>query len=168
MLKANPALAEDPDAMTYAAGEGHADIIRLLLRYDPDAAKKLPGGTSGFQSPEIARLLLDNGLDPSNPNWLRVTPLHFFAGRGDQALAELFLDHGAEIDARDEEYSSTPLGWAARGGRREMVELLLARGAKTSLPDDPPWATPLAWAEKRGHTEIAAILRQHGAAGGAS
>jgi ankyrin repeat protein len=78
----------------------------------------------------------------------------------EQALAELFLDHGAEIDARDEEYCSTPLGWAARGGRKEMVEFLLARGAHTTLPDDAPWATPLSWVEKRGHPEIAEILRE--------
>lgn len=160
MLKANPALTEDPEAMTYAAGEGHPEIIRLLLRYDPDAAKKIPGGTSGFQSPEIARLLLEHGMDPNRPNWLRVTALHFFALHGHQALAELFLEHGASIDARDEEYCTTPLGWAARGGRKEMVEFLLARGATVDLPDAPPWATPLAWAEKRGHTEVAEILRR--------
>jgi RNA polymerase sigma factor (sigma-70 family) len=163
MLKANPSLVEDPDAITYAVTEGHAEIIRLFLRHDPDAAKKLPGGESGFKSPEIARLLLENGLDPKGANWLRVTALHFFALRGRQEFAELFLDYGADIDARDEEYRSTPLGWAARGGRKEMVEFLLGRGAKTNLPDDPPWATPLAWAERRGHPEIAQILRQHGA-----
>jgi ankyrin repeat protein len=158
MLKANPALAGDPEALGYAASEGHTEILRLMLRYDPDAAKKLPGGSSGFKSPEIARMLLDHGMDPNKPSWLRVTPLHSFAVSGRQELAELFLDHGADLHARDEEYRSTPLGWAARGGQKAMVEFLLSRGARPTLPDDPPWATPLAWAEKRDHAEIAALL----------
>jgi ankyrin repeat protein len=164
MLNANPVVAEDEEALGYAASEGHLELLRLFLRVNPDAARKLPGGSSGFATIEIARLLLDHGFDPSGRNFLGVTPLHFFAMHGKAELAALFLDYGADIHARDEEYSSTPLGWAARAGRREMVELLLERGAAVSLPDDEPWATPLAWAERRGHPEIAALLRGHSSA----
>jgi ankyrin repeat protein len=48
--------------------------------------------------------------------------------------ANLFLDHGADLHARDEDICSTPLGWAAKFGRKAMVELLLARGAKPKRP----------------------------------
>jgi ankyrin repeat protein len=72
----------------------------------------------------------------------------------------LFLDHGANPHARDEDIRSTPLGWAAKFNRKEMVEFLLSRGAKPNLPDDPPWATPLAWATRRGHHEIAELLKR--------
>ena len=68
--------------------------------------------------------------------------------------AAIFIDHGADLHARDEEICSTPLGWAAKFGQTPMVEFLLRRGAKPNLPDDPPWATPLAWATRRGHHEI--------------
>jgi ankyrin repeat protein len=85
------------------------------------------------------------------------------AAKGDLEQARQFVEHGAELDARDEDICSTPLGWAAKFGQKAMVEFLLSRGARTNLDDDPPWATPLAWATRRGHGEVADILRAHGA-----
>ncbi len=78
--------------------------------------------------------------------------------------SRLFLDHGADLNARDEDICSTPLGWAAKFGTLPMVELLLERGAKPNLPDDPAWASPLKWAVRRGHEEVTELLKQHGAA----
>jgi len=72
--------------------------------------------------------------------------------------AGIFLDAGATISAKDEDYRSTPLAWAARQNLPDMVEFLLSRGAPTNLPDDEPWTTPLAWATKRGHQHIVDIL----------
>jgi ankyrin repeat protein len=69
----------------------------------------------------------------------------------------LLLDHGATIDAIDEEYRSTPLGMAARWGRREMVAFLLDRGADPTAAG-APWATPLAWARRKGHADVEADL----------
>ena len=76
--------------------------------------------------------------------------------------ARLLLDHGADINAVDEEFRSTPLGFAARWNRRDMVQLLLQRGADPNM-SDASWATPLAWAEKKGHHTIALELRDAGA-----
>jgi ankyrin repeat protein len=77
--------------------------------------------------------------------------------------AGMLLDAGANISAREDQFSATPLGWAALSNNIGMVRFLLARGAPTNLPDDKPWATPLAWATKRGHFDIAQILRDAGA-----
>lgn len=74
-----------------------------------------------------------------------------------------FIDHGANLHARDEDICSTSLGWAAKFGQKPMVELLLQRGARPNLPEDLPWATPRAWAERRGHTEIVDLLQLRGA-----
>lgn len=169
VFAANPALADDPDALENAAGQGHEPFVRLMLRYRPDLAARVAVGvrSKGPQSPiktrELTEFLFRNGMNPSLPNWLRITPLHRFAQRGDVESAAIFIDHGADLNARDEELCSTPLGWAAKFGQIEMVGLLLERGAKTNLPDDPSWATPLAWATRRGHREIAEMLKQHGA-----
>jgi uncharacterized protein len=95
-------------------------------------------------------------------NWHHVTLLHDMAQDGDIAKARLLLDHGAGIDAIDEEYRSTPLGLAVLWGQREMAALLLERGADPSK-SGASWSTPLAWAHKKGHTEIEADLRQAGA-----
>jgi hypothetical protein len=153
---ANPGLADDPDALANAAGEGHEALVRLMLRYVPDLPKRVefPGWSVGAESRELNELLFAHGLNPSQPDWLGVTPLHQYARTRNVERAENFLDHGADLHARDEDVCSTPLGWAAKFGQVPMVEFLLKRGARTSLPDDPPWATPLAWARRRGHPEI--------------
>lgn len=165
VFAANPALANDPEALSNAAGEGQEAFVRLLLRYQPDLPKRVqfPGWSVGAKTRELNELLFQYGLNPSQPDWLRVTPLHHFAKNGDVEKATLFIEHGADLQARDEDICSTPLGWAAKFGQAEMVELLLKHGAKANLPDDPHWATPLQWAIRRGHTEIAELLKRHGA-----
>ncbi|MCI0541650.1 MAG: ankyrin repeat domain-containing protein [Verrucomicrobiales bacterium] len=160
----NPALANDPEALANAASEGHEAFVRLMLRYWPDLPRRVrfPGWAVGGKTREINELLFQHGLNASAPDWLGITPLHHLARNGDVEKASLFLDHGADLDARDEDICSTPLGWAAKSGKKVMVELLLQRGAKTNLPDDPAWATPLAWATRHGHSEIAELLKQQG------
>ena len=158
VFAANPALADDTDALSNAAGNGHEGFVRLMLRYQPDLPKRraMGGGTR-----EITELLFRHGMDPNQPNWLRIAPLHYFAESGDAENAAIFIEHGADLNARDEEFCSTPLGWAARCGKTRIVEFLLRRGARPNLPDDPPWATPLAWATRRGHDEIAQLLTEY-------
>src|SRR5262249_32893071 len=162
----NPALADDPEALTNAAGEGHEAFVRLLLRYQPDLPKRIrfPYWSVGAKTRELNELLFKQGMNPSQPDWLRVTPLRHFARKGDVDNAVLFIDHGADLHARDEDICSTPLAWAAKFGQAATVDLLLRRGAKPNLADDPPWATPLAWASRRGHGEIVELLKQYGAA----
>jgi RNA polymerase sigma factor (sigma-70 family) len=168
VFAANPALADDPDALANAAGEGHEGFVRLMLRHKPDLAKRIafPGWSVGAKTRELNELLFQHGMDPSQPDWLRTTPLHQFARKGDAEKAAIFIEHGADLHVRDEDICSTPLGWAAKFGKTNMVELLLKHGAKPNMPDDLPdfaWATPLAWATRRGHTEIVELLKQHGA-----
>jgi ankyrin repeat protein len=95
-------------------------------------------------------------------NWRRFTLLHDMAFIGDVRKTGLLLDHGADIDAVDEDYSSTPLGFAARWGRREVVTFLLGRGADPNKAG-APWARPLAWARKKGHADLEADLTHAGA-----
>lgn len=163
-LAANPSLADDPSALANAAGAGHEAFVRLMLRYQPDLPKRVifPSWKRSAKTRELNELLFAHGMNASQPDWLRVTPLHQFASKGELERAEQFIDHGADLHARDEDICSTPLGWAAKYGQKAMVELLLRGGASPNLADDPPWATPLAWATRRGHSEIADLLKQHG------
>lgn len=165
VLAANPALAIDADALANAASEGHEHFVRLLLRHQPDLPRNLGfhGWAVGAKTRELNELLFAHGMNASAPDWLGITPLHHFARAGDTEKSEQFLDHGADIHARDEDICSTPLGWAAKFGQKSMVVALLRRGAQPNRPDDPPWATPLAWASRRGHPEIAALLLDNGA-----
>jgi len=172
-------VTEDPSSAELGCGgvftavctRGKRDLLLRLL----DAGIRVPPVVNGchsylLENIEMLRILLANEMNPDLPNWERRTFLHDLCAGGKRyqptdaiERAQILLDAGASISARDEEYRSTPLAWAARTDMPEMVQFLLARGAPTNLPDDPPWATPLAWAERRGHAEVAEILRKHGA-----
>ncbi|WP_342087692.1 ankyrin repeat domain-containing protein [Dyadobacter sp. OTU695] len=163
VLKANPALADDVSALETAAGQGNEDFVRLILRYQPDLAKYIgvgvqsSGPQDAIKSRELAEFLFKRGMNPNFRNWLGIAPLHRFAERGDIHNAALFLEHGADIDAIDEQHCTTPLGWAAKAGKVEMAQFLLERGANAYLPADKLWARPRAWAERRGHEAVLAL-----------
>ncbi len=57
------------------------------------------------------------------------TPLHC---AGTVAVAALLLDHGARIDARDEDHDSTPAQWRI-GEAPDVARFLLGRGAKPDI-----------------------------------
>ncbi len=162
VFAANPALADDPEALAGAVEQGHRSFAGLMLRYQPDLARRFV--LHGAPSRELNEFLFAHGMNPNQSDWLGAVPLHRLARKNDAETAALFIAHGADLHARDEELCSTPLGWAARFGSLAVAELLLDRGARPNLPDDPPWATPLAWATRRGHPEIAELLRRRGAA----
>jgi ankyrin repeat protein len=151
-------------------------LLDLYLDSDPAAVERMADGLACPWSAAQVRKLLARGLDPNRMDWLGKTFLHACAGSGDRSIAAVFLDAGADINARGLEFNETPLAAAVRSGlgshepklaqrRREMVEFLLKRGAATNLPDDEPWATPLAWARKLGLADIEEILLKHGATG---
>ena len=153
-LAARPALADDPEALQEAASQGHDAFVDLLLRIQPDLASRVIVSAPRH----MAIALFERGMNPDRPDWMGITPLHRFAADGDVERAALFLDHGADIEARDDDSRSRPLAWAARRGREPMVEFLLRRGAQLRVSDDPEWATPLAWATRRGHADVVRML----------
>src|ERR1041384_7860990 len=153
----NPALADDPHALSQAAGNGHEAFVRLMLHHQPGLAKRVSGAA---KTRELSEFLFERGANPNTTDWLGVTQLHQYARSGDVDGAALFIDHGADLHARDEDICSTPLGWAANYGSTQMVEFLLSRGGKAKLPDDPEWATPLSWAKRRGHVEVIELLEK--------
>jgi len=138
------------------AGIQHVPLASdLYLESDPAVVERMGDELACPWSAALVRRLLARGLDPNRPDWLGKTFLHACAARGDRSIAAVFLDAGADINARDIEFNETPLATAVRSGlgsqepklaqrRRRMVEFLRKRGAATNLPDDEPWATPLA------------------------
>src|SRR5688572_23304565 len=169
LLRANPELLRVDDmswgdgVLAGPANAGDHEILALLIRLGarvPPVSKWAP--YYYFKHEATAAFLLQHGMDPNHMNWHRFTLLHHMAADGEIGKARLLLDHGADIDAVDEEYRSTPLGVAARRGQRAAVALLLERAADPNLAN-APWATPLAWARKKGHDDIASTLRDAGA-----
>jgi ankyrin repeat protein len=168
MLRASPELMhKEYDTEGILMGPAHAgnhEVIALLMRL----GARVPTVTNWgpyyyFKHEATAAFLLQHGMDPNHMNWHRLTLLHHTSAHGELSKARLLVDHGANIDAIDEEYRSTPLGLAARGAQRTVVAFLLERGADPNLAG-APWATPLAWARKHGHDDVAATLGAAGAA----
>ena len=169
-------IAPKGKALYSAVSNGHYEIAKRLL--ERGAFPNPPVESSGdalWWSQErrpdkrMEQLLLSYGAKPTTGhtgedwpqeiyNWLRISPLHEAARKGDVPEARKLLEAGADLTARDEHLRSTPLAWAAKFGQFEMVNFLLGWGAPKRLPDDPDWATPIAWALRRGHKEVARLL----------
>ena len=165
-----------PEFLGNMMAKRNAKLLDLYLDSDPTVVDRMADELAFPWSAALVRRLLARGLDPNRPDWLGKTFLHACAARGDRSIAAVFLEAGADINARGIEFHETPLAAAVRSGlgskeprlaerRRRMVEFLLKRGAATNLPDDEPWATPLAWARKFGLADIEEILLKHGATG---
>ena len=157
LLEENPRLADDAEALTYAAEQGREEFVRLLLRHSPNTAQRV----TVSKPRRMAELLFAHGMDPNRPNWFRISPLHRFARGGDIESAAVFLDHGADIEAVDGERDSTPLAWAAMDGQTRMVNFLLRRGARVTPASGPRWARPIEWAKRRGHDAIVKMLAEY-------
>lgn len=169
MLAAHPELAKH-DAyfwgegiLTFAPKTNNREMIDLLLSYGATFPSVLKWAQFYyFERLDGATYILEKGMSPNVMNWQHVTILHEMAQKGDLSMAWLLLQHGAKIDAIDEEYQSTPLGLAARWGEFDMVQYLLIQGADPNKAGTP-WATPLAWAIKKEHPKIEETLRRAGA-----
>ncbi len=164
LLERRPELATDPFAfwsegvLSVPANNRNQPMIELLLRFGARVPEMSKWGMEYyFKHYEIGARLLEHGMSPNHMNCHRTTLLHEMARIGDVRKAQLLLEHGADIDAVDDEFKSTPLGFAVRWGRRSTVEFFLERGADPERAG-AEWATPRAWAAKKGRRGIQNLL----------
>ncbi|KAH9003818.1 ankyrin repeat-containing domain protein [Lactarius hatsudake] len=161
-----------------AAFTGRLAIARVLLDYgaNPDVEDE-DGSTllhlvcerdqlsEGHRSQEndvgIVRLLLKFGVDANVRTKDKTTPLHLVAQNGGPKIARVLIDHGANVDAKNDE-GETPL-YLASGSRYHVAHLLLKRGAEVNARTKNK-ATPLhSAATDRYGPEIVQMLLGHGA-----
>lgn len=128
--------------------------------------KKLPGAkespktiheaTKEGDLQKVEALLKDDShlvFSKRDDGW---TPLHSAAHWGFIDIAQLFLVHGADVNARDKD-GRTPLHFAALHGHKDVVELLLANGTDVNA-EDKHGKTPLHVASEKGHKDVVELL----------
>ena len=91
------------------------------------------------------------------------TPLSWAAENGHEAVVELLLENGAELETRDTRYGQTPLSWAVEKGHEAVVKLLLENGAELETRDTRYGQTPLSWAVEKGQEAVVKLLLENGA-----
>jgi hypothetical protein len=139
---------------------------------------------------DVAAFLIDEHLHDINA-WDRnrtETPLHVASRQGHAVVAQLLLEHGADVMAKSE-HERTPLHLASMYGHVEAARVLLEHGAGVDTKDrrtshlrpGSPYnrrlsrrvrnealiivveSTPLGLALDAGHGDVARVLLEHGA-----
>ena len=134
-----------------AVGVNREAVVRFLLESGADP--NLPKDESARplllaltqERDAIAKILLESGADPAINSTEKVTedyrmiisprgnvgtPLHEALFRKDLKMANLLLDHNADVNARIYTTHITPLHLAAAIGDKALIERLLKAGAK--------------------------------------
>ncbi|SPN99015.1 uncharacterized protein DNG_02054 [Cephalotrichum gorgonifer] len=157
---------DDEDGRTplsWAAEEGHADVVRFLLgtgQVDVDTQEEC-GLTALSRAAaqgraEVVRILLDTGrvnLDQ---------PLLYAAEEGHADVVQMLLDtRQVNVDAAGER-GRTPLSLACAGGHAGAVRVLLDTGRATVDSPDEQGRTPLWWAVRGGHSAVVRMLLSTG------
>lgn len=163
-------LAEHPELDVFeAAAAGDVARVRALTDAErslvnavaPDGFTPL-GLAAFFRAPDVVRLLLERGADPSiaAQNRLAVTPLHSAvatdAAPVDVSIVRMLLEAGAPVNV-PHLGGGTPLHTAAFVGEPEVLRMLLDRGADPRLTTDDG-RTAIDIAREQGHAEAAALL----------
>jgi hypothetical protein len=159
-----PMFPFDSPAIVHVAGGGNLELINTLLEFgsDPDARSSWWAGgfhplysargtvanrliAAGSRMDACAAAQLDRSDDlvrllDEDPGRVHErggdgqTPLHFARSR---EVADILLDRGADIDARDVDHRATPAEWMLEGGRGrgryDLARYLVERGASADI-----------------------------------
>ena len=145
-------------AVHFAAREGHAEAVHLLLQSGADPEQ------NGLHDRNLIEMARERGheqiarmLEQERERLGRVAaqsadhPIHRAAARGEIDAVRAFLDTDATLVDRGSRRGATPLHCAVLGASRQMVSLLLDRGANIHArnPDDLQAIDFAIWGERR-------------------
>ena len=146
-----------------AWGRGSHSLTHHLIR----STYKQTTPDAHDRTKRILKILLEYGNDPDDPDNLGRTTLHTASNAisgydpDEDALIELIeilIDHGAAVDAVDEEFGTTPLAWAIRYGRTKLARYLIQAGASVDPAGVSDDVTPRAIAKTYGDQTVVDML----------
>ncbi|XP_010680764.2 uncharacterized protein LOC104895835 [Beta vulgaris subsp. vulgaris] len=154
-----------------AAANGHCQVLKILLDADHGKTMIHDKDNEGYGilhfavfsgNLDVARFLIDNGVDINMVNDLGETALILAATGADTELAKLLVVHGdANVNAKDE-YGCTAMHHAANTGNLELCKFLIQYGADIDAVDQSEFS-PLMTAALANHEEVALYLTRSGA-----
>ena len=152
-----------------ASAIGQEDRVKALLKKDASLANAFAadgftplGLAAYFAQKAVAEMLVAGGarVNQAAKNSMKVMPLHSAVSSRQLEIARLLIEHGAEVNAR-QQGGVTALHGTAAHGQIELAKLLLSHGADVNAKMDDG-STALDLAVKNNQTEMADLLRKHG------
>jgi ankyrin repeat protein len=152
-----------------AASIGDNKTINQLLDKAPEFINSFSsdgftplGLASFFGHLSVVKLLLDKGANPNiaSNNQFKVAPIHSACAISQFDIAELLIEHGADVNAKQMQ-GVTPLHSAAHNGQTKLSKLLIDNGADVNAEMDNE-QTPLFMANEKDFQETAELIIKHG------
>jgi ankyrin repeat protein len=120
-----------PTHMVIAASYGRADMVRRYIELVPDSVHQ--------------------------PRADNRTPIFWSCFLGDEAILEMFLEQGANVEQCDE-FGWRPIHLAAASGHVNCLQRLVESGATLQSPGTPGETKPLHLAARNGHSAMIRYL----------
>ena len=153
--------------LSYAAWNGHVDIVKLLLKAGArvDSTDEIGGVPLSYAicngHEAVVKLLLKSGTQVDSKDNIGKILLLSAAEKGHDTVVKLLLEKGAELEIKSDYYGQMSLSRAAEKGHTAVVRLLLESGAE--LETKSFGRTPLLWAANEGHEMVVSLLLEKGA-----
>ena len=131
----NTTQADGATALAYAVYWDHVETVQRLLDAGADPNIGNDYGVTPLmlasenRSATMLKTLLEARADPNVAMWSGETLLMTAARTGFMEAANMLLDHGANVNARDPRRGQSALMWAISYGYPDIARLLIERGA---------------------------------------
>lgn len=132
----NAEQSDGTTALLYAIYYGYKDLVMALLEAGADATHENQYGAGTMSEAamlgdvDILRALLVNDANADWANPEGETALMIAARSGNIPAAELLIQYGADLNAKENWGGQSPLMWAAAQEQPEMMRFLIAHGAE--------------------------------------